>query len=80
VLPCDDNELRMATQRRPYTRVGRFDNLDYEIECGLSNILKHELDMIFRVDSLLRELENCPDFTPHAAYRSIDRYDEGKIT
>jgi Ca2+-binding EF-hand superfamily protein len=24
-------------------------------------------------------LRHCPDYTPHAAYRAIDKYDEGKI-
>jgi Txe/YoeB family toxin of Txe-Axe toxin-antitoxin module len=80
VLPCDNNDLRMAVQRRPYSRIGRFDTLDYEIECGLSNIIKHELDLIYRSETLIRELQRYPDFSPHAAFRSIDRYEEGKIT
>ena len=25
VLPCDNNDLRLEVQRKPYTRVGRFD-------------------------------------------------------
>jgi hypothetical protein len=28
---------------------------------------------------LVRDLERCPDYTPHAAFRTIDRYEEGKI-
>jgi len=56
VLPCDNNELRMAVQRRPYSRIGRFDTLDYEIECGLSNIIKHELDFISMSEDTIREL------------------------
>lgn len=80
VLPCDNNDLRMAVQRRPYTRIGRFDTLDYEIECGLSNIIKHELDLIGRSETLIRELQRYPDFSPHAAFRAIDRYEEGMIT
>lgn len=56
VLPCDNNDLRMAVQRRPYSRIGRFDTLDYDIESGLSNIINHELDLIYRSDMLIREL------------------------
>jgi hypothetical protein len=56
ILPCDNNDLRLSVQRRPYTRVGRFDTLDYEVECGLSNIIQHELDLIFRIETLLRDL------------------------
>lgn len=67
-------------QKRPYTRVGRFDSLEYEIECGLSSIIKHELDLIFRIENLKRDLERCPDFSPHTAFRAVDRYEEGKIT
>ena len=67
-------------QRRPYSRVGRFDNLDYEIELGLSNIVNYELDLIYRIETLIRDLERSTNFSPHAAFRSIDRYEEGKIT
>lgn len=56
VLPCDNNELRAETQRRQYTRVGRFDNLEYEIEQGLKSIISHEIDLIYRVETLVREL------------------------
>jgi Ca2+-binding EF-hand superfamily protein len=80
VLPCDNNDLRFEVQRRSYSRVGRFDNLDYEIELGLSNIIAYELDLINRVEILVRDLERCPDYTPHLAYRTIDRYEEGKIS
>jgi Ca2+-binding EF-hand superfamily protein len=80
VLPCDNNEMRLMVQKRPYTRVGRFDTLEYEIECGLSSIVKQELDLIFRIETLIRDLERCPDFSPHAAFRAVDRYEEGKIT
>ena len=80
MLPCDNNDLRFEVQRRPYSRVGRFDNLEYEIELGLSNILNYELDLIYRIEILIRDLERCPDFSPHAAFRSIDRYEEGRIT
>ena len=39
VLPCDDNFLRSQVQRRPYSRVGRFDALPYDMEMGLVRLL-----------------------------------------
>ena len=57
VLPCDDNMLRAQAQKRPYTRVGRFDNLPYDIETGLKNIIMHEVDFIKRMECLVAELE-----------------------
>ena len=80
VLPCDNNEMRAEVQRRPYSRIGRFDSLDVEIEQALSLLLRHEIDLIKRVEGLVRDLQCSPDFTTHAAYRAVDRYEEGKIT
>ena len=79
VLPCDNNLLRAQTQKRPYTRVGRFDNLPYDIEIGLFNIIKHEVDFIKRVEALIEELEYQPDYTPQAAYATLDKFGVGKI-
>jgi len=51
-----------------------------EIENALAMLLRHEIDLIKRVEGLVRDLQCSPDFTPHAAYRAVDRYEEGKIT
>jgi len=79
VLPCDNNMLRAQAQKRPYTRVGRFDNLPYDIEIGLFNIIKHEVDFIKRVEALIEELEHQPDYTPQAAFATLDKFGVGKI-
>jgi Ca2+-binding EF-hand superfamily protein len=36
--------------------------------------------LIFRIETLLRDLQRCPDFSAHAAFRAVDRYEEGRIT
>lgn len=79
MLPCDDNLLRSQVQRRPYTRMGRFDALPYDMEMGLVRLLQHEVDFIRRMNALVKSLEARPDYTPFAAFRTIDRYQEGHI-
>ena len=79
VLPCDNNLLRAQAQKRPYTRCGRFDNLQYDIELGLKNIVQHEVDFIKRMERLIEELECQPDYTPQAAFKCLDKFGTGKI-
>ncbi len=79
LLPCTDNLLRNITLDRPSFRVGRFDNLPYDIERALLDILEKEIDLQRRLDILKRELEIRYDFSSLAAYRSIDRYNDGRI-
>ena len=79
VLPCDDNIMRKEVQARPYSRAGRFDALPHEIEMGLVRIIQHEVDFIRRVAGLSRELAMRPDYSAHAAFNTIDRYQEGSI-
>jgi len=57
VLPCDNNLLRAQCQKRPYSRVGRFDSLPFEEESGLTRLLQMEIDLIKRVEVLVRELD-----------------------
>ena len=79
LLPCTDNLLRNITLDRPSFRVGRFDSLPYDIERALLDILEKEVDLMRRLDILKRELEIRYDFSSLAAYRSIDRYNDGRI-
>ena len=79
LLPCTDNLLRNITLDRPSFRVGRFDSLPYDIERALLDILEKEVDLMRRLDILKRELEIRYDFSSLAAYRSVDRYNDGRI-
>jgi Ca2+-binding EF-hand superfamily protein len=79
LLPCTDNLLRNITLDRPSFRVGRFDSLPYDIERALLDILEKEIDLQRRLDILKRELEIRYDFSSLAAYRSVDRYNDGRI-
>ena len=79
LLPCTDNFLRNMTLDRPSRFVGRFDSLPYDIERALLDILEKEVDLMRRLDILKRELELRYDFSSLAAYRSIDRYNDGRI-
>ena len=79
LLPCEDNLLRNITLDRRPMRVGRYDNLPRDIEIGLTEIIEKELDLQRRQDLLKRDLEIRYDYTTYAAYRSIDRYNDGFI-
>jgi Ca2+-binding EF-hand superfamily protein len=71
--------LRNICLDRPSFRVGRFDSLPYDIERALLDILEKEIDLQRRLDILKRELEIRYDYSSLAAYRSIDRYNDGRI-
>jgi hypothetical protein len=79
ILPCEDNLLRRITQERPSFRVGRYDNLPRDIEIALTELLERELDLHRRQDILKRDLEIRYDYSSYAAFRAIDKYNEGNI-
>ena len=79
VLPCDDNVLRSEVQRRPYSRVGRFDSLPIDMELALIRILQFEIDFITRIESMVRDIGKEHDYSLYAAFRTIDRHNEEYI-
>jgi Ca2+-binding EF-hand superfamily protein len=79
LLPCEDNCLRRIAQDRPALRVARYENLPLDIERGIISILQREVEAIRKLDLLKRELEVRYDFSPYAAFKSIDRCCEGAI-
>jgi len=78
-LPCEDNFLRQRTQERRATRVGRWDFLPRDIESAMASILERELDLQRREEILKRDCEYRHDYTQYNAYRSIDKYNDGRI-
>ena len=79
LLPCTDNLLRNIALDRPSRFVGRYDSLPYDIERALCDILEKEVDLMRRLDTLRRDLEIRFDYSTLACYRSVDRYNEGRI-
>ena len=79
LLPCTDNFQRNVTLDRRARHVGRYDSLPFDIERGLVEIIEKEIDMQRRLDTLKGALEYRWDYTPMAAFRSIDRYNSGII-
>jgi len=79
LLPCEDNFLRNITIDRPSHRVGRWDFLPKDIEMGMAIVIEAEIDFQRVLELLKREVEMRFDFTPLAAYRSIDRYNVGRV-
>ena len=80
VLPCEDNVLRGIAQDRPSYRVARYENLPLDIERAIAGIIEREVELLRRLDLLKRELEIRYDFSPYAAFKTIDRYTEGTLT
>ena len=79
LLPCEDNLLRAMTIERPSYRVGRYDFMPRDIEQLLAAVIEREIELQRLLDLLKRELEAQHDFSPMAAFRSIDRYCVGRI-
>ena len=79
-MPCEDNLLRNITLDRPSRRVGRFEFLPRDIEIGITTVIEKEIDLQRKLEALKRELEIQYDYSPFAAFRSVDRYNSGLIT
>lgn len=78
-MPCENNQLRNIALDRPSVRIGRYDFLPSDIEMALATVIEKEIDLQRRLEILKREVELRYDYTPLAAFRSIDRYNVGKI-
>jgi Ca2+-binding EF-hand superfamily protein len=79
LLPCEENNLRNVALDRPSHRVGRHDGLPQDIERGIAEIFDRELDLMRRQDILKRDCFSRYDFNLHAAFKSVDRYNDGRI-
>lgn len=79
LLPCEDNILRRLAQERPSYKVGRYDYLPRDIENSLTAVLERELDLHRRLEILKGELEVRYDYSTYAAFKSIDRHNEGSV-
>ena len=77
-LPCEDNFLRNTTLDRYSARVGRYDRLPADIERAVTAVIENEIDLQRRLEGLKRELELQYDYSSHAAWRSIDRNNNGR--
>jgi Ca2+-binding EF-hand superfamily protein len=78
-LPCEDNFLRNMTMDRYSARVGRYDSLPRDIEAAVTRVIEGEIDLQRRLDGLKGELERQYDYSPYAAFRSIDGNNSGRI-
>ena len=79
MLPCEDNALRRLVQDRVPFRVGKFDKLPAEMEYNLVSLLANEIRLFKRLSNLKSDLVYSFDFTTYAAFKSVDRYNEGFI-
>jgi Ca2+-binding EF-hand superfamily protein len=79
LLPCENNVLRNITLDRPSRRITRYDHLPRDIELSITTVIEKEIDLQRRLEVLKRELEAQYDYSPYAAFRSVDRYNSGRI-
>jgi Ca2+-binding EF-hand superfamily protein len=80
LLPCEDNLLRNMTLDRPSRRIARFEHLPRDIELAMVNVIEKEIDLQRKLEVLKRELQVQYDYSPLAAFRSVDRYNSGLMT
>lgn len=80
LLPCEDNNLRKQALARKAYRVSRFDYLPASVETDLARVLVNEINLLTRLDNLKLNLEVRYDFSVSAAFRTIDRFNEGYLT
>lgn len=59
--------------------MGRYDYLPRDIENALTELLERELDLHRRQEILKGDLEVRYDYSSYAAFRAIDKYNEGNI-
>lgn len=78
-LPCEDNALRNMCLDRPTHRVGKYDALPRDIECGMLEVIDNELTLLRLQDKLRNECEVRYDYNLGAAFRSVDKYNDGRI-
>lgn len=79
LLPCEDNKLRNQVVARPSHRVGRFEFLPRDIEMGLTAIIEKEICLQRRIEEAKRQLQSRYDYSPLLSFKSIDRYNIGRI-
>ena len=79
LLPCEDNYLRNRTLDRPSRRCGRYDHLPRDIELAVANVIEKEIDLQRTLEASKRELSFGYDYSSFAAFRSVDRYNTGRI-
>ena len=78
-LPCEDNGLRFEVQRRYAQRCGRYDSLPRDIESAITRVIEQEIDLQRRLEGIKGQLERSYDYSPYAAFRSIDGNNSGRI-
>lgn len=66
-------------QDRYAYRVGRFDNLPFPVEMALSDLISAEIRLLKRLESGKDALQTRYDYSSYAAFRGIDRYNEGNL-
>lgn len=79
LLPCEENGLRNVTLERYAQRVGRYEYLPAETERALYNVLDQELALQRLLEEMKHDMEARYDYSAVAAFRSIDKYNEGAI-
>ncbi len=79
ILPCEDNLLRRITLERPGFRCGRYDYLPRDIEAAVTDIIEKEITLLRRLDILKKDLQSRYDYSSYAAFRSLDKYNDGFV-
>ena len=80
-LPCEDNYLRDSTLARYAPSVLPHELLPRDIESAMSQVIEKEINLQRRLEALKQDLSACREYSPHAAFNSVERFTRsGSIT
>ena len=79
LLPCEDQYLRGTASQRPTYNVSRYDRLVPSLEREVVSLFEREINFHVRVEKLKRDLALRYDWTPVAAFNTVDSQREYRL-
>ena len=79
-LPCEDNYLRDRTMARYAPALMRHESLPRDIELAMCDVIEKEIALQRNLESLKLDLSGCLEYSPSAAFATVDVYRSGLLT
>ena len=79
-LPCEDNYLKDRTMARYAPALMRHEVLPRDIELAMCDVIEKEIALQRNLESLKVELSACIEYTPSAAFATVDVYRTGVLS
>ena len=72
LMSCENGYLRAAAAQRPNQKLLKDQSLSNRVERSLAHLLMREINIHAKLENFKRALEQMYDFTPVAAFNTID--------